>query len=346
MNTKHKALLLMCTAFLCVFTISSIHIITFADDSVDNLEQQSDQLQQELDNLNDRFDGLNTRILDLYTQINTSAEELKKAELDLAAAQVNEQIQYDAMKTRIKYIYEAGDTSFLHLLFDAKNMADFLNRAEFISDISKYDRKMLNEFRDAQKTIEVRERGLKEQRDKLEQLSAKLKKEQASLGDLISSKSNELNLTEEALACAREAQNAKPDLPPTPEPERPEPDAVRPAPSAETEDLVLFAAILQCEAGTKDYDALLAVATVIMNRVESSRYPNTLRDVIYQRGQFSPTWNGSLNRVLAKGPASLCYQVAQDALNGSRLASVSHCYSFRASYTGRDGIVVGGNVFF
>ena len=115
----------------------------------------------------------------------------------------------------------------------------------------------------------------------------------------------------------------------------------KPAAPAETTDLVLFAAILECEAGSGGYDGLLAVATVIMNRVESPRYPNTLKGVIYQSGQFSPTWNGSLNRVLERGPSSLCYQVARDALNGKRLSSVSGCYQFRAAYTGHIGTIVG-----
>src|SRR5699024_8440843 len=79
----------------------------------------------------------------------------------------------------------------------------------------------------------------------------------------------------------------------------------KPPQQSDTSDLVLFAAILECEAGSTDYNALLAVATVIMNRVESPRYPNTLSGVIYQSGQFSPTWNGSLSRVLERGPKPL-----------------------------------------
>ena len=77
---------------------------------------------------------------------------------------------------------------------------------------------------------------------------------------------------------------------------------------AETTDLVLFAAILQCEAGGYNYDGILAVATVIMNRMESPAYPNTISGVVYQSGQFAPTWDGSLSRVLQSGPVSLCYQ--------------------------------------
>ena len=357
MNTKHKALLRTCTAFLCAFAICSIHIITFADDSVDKLEQQTDHLQQQLNDLNDQLNNLSTKITDLVSEINKTNSHIEKAELDLVAARLNEQIQHDAMKTRIKFIYESGDTSLLHVLFSADSMTDFLNRAEFIRDITEYDRKMLRKFQDAQETIELRENELVMQQKELETLSDKLKSDQSSLNNLIAGKSQELNLSQDALNKAIEAQNAKPAPPPqpvrpTPKPDTPSPDNSkpapdnRPAPPSATEDLVLFAAILQCEAGSTNYDALLAVATVIMNRLESSRYPNTLHGVIYQRGQFSPTWNGSLNRVLAKGPASLCYRVAQDALNGARHAAVADCYQFRASYTGHAGIVIGGNVFF
>ena len=84
----------------------------------------------------------------------------------------------------------------------------------------------------------------------------------------------------------------------------------------------------------------------IMNRVESPLYPNTISGVVYQSGQFAPTWDGSLSRVLQSGPVSLCYQVAQEALGGARLASVSGCYQFRSASTGMSGINVGGNVFF
>ena len=111
-----------------------------------------------------------------------------------------------------------------------------------------------------------------------------------------------------------------------------------------TSDVALFAAILQCEAG--GYDGMLAVATVIMNRVASPAYPNNLHDVIYQSGQFAPTWNGSLNKVLKQGASSTAYQVAQDALAGARHSAVINCLQFRSASTGVSGVNVGGNVFF
>lgn len=82
-------------------------------------------------------------------------------------------------------------------------------------------------------------------------------------------------------------------------------------------DKTLLAALIFCEAGNQPYDGKVAVGAVVMNRIESGRFPNTLEGVIYQRGQFTPAMTGKLGRVLASGniPSS-CYQAAEDALNG------------------------------
>lgn len=79
----------------------------------------------------------------------------------------------------------------------------------------------------------------------------------------------------------------------------------------------LLAAIIFCEAGNQPYDGKVAVGAVIMNRVASGRFPNSIKEVIYQRGQFVPAMTGKLGRVLASGniPAS-CYDAARAALDG------------------------------
>ena len=83
-------------------------------------------------------------------------------------------------------------------------------------------------------------------------------------------------------------------------------------------DVKLLAALIYCEAGNQPYNGKVAVGAVVLNRVESRRFPNTLSGVIYQRGQFTPAMTGKLARVLRNGniPSS-CYQAAQDALNGA-----------------------------
>ena len=90
---------------------------------------------------------------------------------------------------------------------------------------------------------------------------------------------------------------------------------------------------------------MFAVGPVIMNRVESSRFPNTISGVVYQSGQFAPTWNGALNRVLGRGSSSSAYSAAKAVLGGARHNKVRNCYFFWAAFTGHAGINVGGNVF-
>lgn len=82
-------------------------------------------------------------------------------------------------------------------------------------------------------------------------------------------------------------------------------------------ELDLLAAIIECEAGGESHTGKVAVGAVIMNRVRSGQFPNSITDVVYQSGQFSPVASGKLSSVLARGARSDCYQAAQDALNGS-----------------------------
>lgn len=91
----------------------------------------------------------------------------------------------------------------------------------------------------------------------------------------------------------------------------------REAVSASVDDKTLLAAIIYCEAGNQSFDGKVAVGAVVLNRVNSSRFPNTIKGVIYQSGQFTPAMTGKLNRVLASGniPSS-CYKAAESALSG------------------------------
>lgn len=114
--------------------------------------------------------------------------------------------------------------------------------------------------------------------------------------------------------------------------------------SASSSDIDLLAAIIQCEAGSTNYEGCLAVGSCIVNRINSPLYPNTVRSVVYQSGQFSPTWEGKLDRVLASGAGEIPYQAARDALAGKN--NIGRCLQFRSASTGRQGKNIGGNVFF
>ncbi|MGI6095112.1 MAG: cell wall hydrolase [Lachnospiraceae bacterium] len=82
-------------------------------------------------------------------------------------------------------------------------------------------------------------------------------------------------------------------------------------------DLDLMASIIECEAGGECYEGKIAVGAVILNRVRSDRFPDTLEGVIYQSGQFSPAASGKLSRVLARGASEACYEAARDVFAGA-----------------------------
>ncbi len=114
---------------------------------------------------------------------------------------------------------------------------------------------------------------------------------------------------------------------------------------ANSSDMDLFAALIYCEAGSYGYEGMLAVAAVVVNRMEHPGYPSTLREVIFAKGQFSPIWDGLVGKALAEGKASeTCYQAARDALAG--MDNTNGCRSFRSTKSGFQGLVIGGNVFF
>ena len=120
-------------------------------------------------------------------------------------------------------------------------------------------------------------------------------------------------------------------------------DSSNSAPAVGSGDLELLATIIYCEAGNQSYEGKLAVGSVIMNRVASRSFPNSISGVIYQSGQFSPVASGRFAVVLARGASSSCTQAASAALSGS--TNVNFLYFCRAS-SGVEGTVIGNHVFY
>ena len=112
---------------------------------------------------------------------------------------------------------------------------------------------------------------------------------------------------------------------------------------AGTSDATLLAALIQCEAGNESYEGQLAVGAVVVNRVKSASYPDTVSDVIFASGQFTPAGSGKVARLIANGNiSSSCIQAANEALSG--VTNVGGATHFRRA-GGRDGIVIGNHVF-
>ena len=110
-------------------------------------------------------------------------------------------------------------------------------------------------------------------------------------------------------------------------------------------EVQVLGALIQIESGNQPYEGQLAVGAVVMNRVRSSRYPNTIADVIYAPGQF-PYASTKVHEVMARGVKASCLQAAQEAINGvSNVGSFTHFKSARSTVAGAH-IVIGGHVFY
>lgn len=289
----------MTAVFLLLFVISQ------ADAKASDGGKSDADLLEHANELNDEISSVGESIQETEKKIRKKQKEVEKNELDLAAAKLSEQNQLDAMKQRIKFMYEGGNISLLQILLHSEDMADFLNNAEYISVITNYDREMLSQLTEVRNVVQQKQDALDAQEKELADLQKSLEDKQGSLEE-------ELVETQEKIA------------------------------SPET--IALMAGILECEAGIS-YEGMIAVGTVIMNRVTSSQFPDSISGVVYQSGQFSPVASGFLDNVLQKGPPSDAYRAAKAVLGGERNAEVRNCLYFNATFTGKKGIVVGDNVF-
>lgn len=118
----------------------------------------------------------------------------------------------------------------------------------------------------------------------------------------------------------------------------------KPAVAASTDEVTLLGALIQCEAGSGSYEGMVAVGSVVMNRVRSGGYPGSISGVIYQGGQFPPALNGSVANVMASGVRGACLQAAREAIGGRD--NTNGALSFRSAASGASGTVIGANVFF
>ena len=354
-NTRQRFRILASFLSLVLFALSVFP--AYATKTVDKLEDEASGLEAELSGLEKELKTLDKELNQIVSKIKKTNSELKEVREDLAIAKGQEAAQYESMMTRIKYMYENGNTSMLNMLFSSKCIAEFVSKAEYFSAITEYDRNLLDEYNETRETIAANEAKLAESQKYLNSLQKELTSKEKTLSSKISDTSAELSeytaKIEKAKADAKKAEEeAKKQIKPV-VPEKPQKDPVFNKAPAVTNgaavsytenDVTLLAAVIECEAGYENYDALLAVGAVIVNRMKHANYPNTVYGVIYQSGQFPPATNGKMDGILERGVKDLCVTAAKDALNGK--TNVENCISFRAASSGRPGTVIGSNVFF
>lgn len=153
--------------------------ITDTENYIDALDTEMNRIAQDIVELNGKIDKKN--------------EEIAITTQNLELAQKAEQEQYEAMKLRIKYMYENSDTNYFNIMIMASDISELLNRAEYVTKISEYDRNKLEEFVATKEAIAAYKVQLEKEEEELREFKAELETEQQAVELLLNAKTDEMN---------------------------------------------------------------------------------------------------------------------------------------------------------
>ena len=151
------------------------------DDQVNELEGEQEGIDAEIQVLSNEIAEIMASISLLEEEIEAKKAQIEQAKIDLEEAQKVERQQYEAMKVRVKAVYESGKTSFLDILFSASSMQDMLNKADYVERMHEYDKKMFTNYKIARQNVEDLKETLEIEESELEATQEGLEEEQGSV---------------------------------------------------------------------------------------------------------------------------------------------------------------------
>lgn len=159
---------------------------------LEELQQQSTNTRNYIQQLDAKMTALDNSLYQLNNQIEDKQNQIEDAEVNLEQAEIDADLQYEAMKLRIKFMYERKDDSYLEILLSASSLADLLNRADYIAEISQYDREKLQEYQDTINYIAQTKQELENDYAELDVMRVSLEEQKASLELVQQAKQTEL----------------------------------------------------------------------------------------------------------------------------------------------------------
>ena len=227
---KLTAVLMICALVLpCVYstTAATKDELNQANDSKNAIDKKLEEVQAKLDQLSKdktstetyikELDGnlaeIDNAIYSLEQDMEKKTAEIEQAQINLENTKASSDEQYEAMKLRIKYMYEHNNASYLEMLVSASDMSDLLNKAEYINKITEYDHQKLEEFAATIKMIEETEKLLQEDLAAIEEMKVSVEAQKASLAVVQEAKVSELSnldsMSAEAKAYAAQLEKDK-----------------------------------------------------------------------------------------------------------------------------------------
>lgn len=336
-------------------------------EQLDELEASKDDLEAYIVKLGKTYESIENVIADLDMQISEKNTEIEEAGESIANLEVQMSEQYEDMKLRIQYIYESNTMNITDVFLSSGSVAEMLERMEYIANMMEYDRNQLISYENNIRTAERLKSELEteqgrllvlkeEQNEQIENLDALMDEAEKNIAahttqiadaiaaaerieeEIEAQRNTVEKLKEEEERRKREEEERKQQQANGTAPEK--------IPYQQLEgDIKRMAAIIWCEARGESYEGQLAVGTVVMNRVESPRFPNTIEEVISQKGQFSPYRSGKYALALSmENMQQSCIDAAIEVIvNGVRKGD---WLFFRMKNGIIKGYILGNHVFY
>lgn len=332
-------------------------------ENLDALEGQRDTLEKELAYLNGQLTAVAAELADLETQIREKEQEIEDTQAALDEAKKTEEWQYNSMVAIVRCMFEQQEDNYLATLFSVGSFSELLNKADYIEKTVAYEQKMLKEYKENRILIEKEEARLQAEKIDLNNLILLAEAERSKVSGFISQTAASItkyadqisDAEKKALAYEAEIKKKEEDLEYLKKKLAEEIALSQAAANATWRDIsevsfaegdvYLLANLIYCEAGGEPYAGKLGVGSVVINRVLSSKFPDSIVGVIYQGGQFSPVASGRLALALESNLANdECYRAAEEAMSGA--TNVGNCVFFRTPIPDLTGISIGGHIFY
>ena len=353
------------------------------ESSLQDLKREYEQVKKEADANKGTVSKLATEIREMNLRMADEARLIEKADKELSDIDIKigfaerSLIEYeedlavekDRLYNSIRMEYEDGSRSLLSILLNVDRFSEIGDRLEYSNKINNYISEKMNAYSFmmdmVSKTRDSLDELRKQREEELIEYDKKRAKFKSSIADMTELMKEAKEKADNANTFASELQTEIARM------EAEErmlmikngynqtasqnsitytgngTDYYYRTPFAYTEEeLLLLAGIIEAEAGSSHYPGMVAVGSVVMNRIESPRYDNTIEGVIYAEGQFEPVRTGRLAVILARGPAVSCIGVAKEVLDGKRnVPYLAFKAAWYAEEHGIEGVNIGGNVF-
>ena len=202
-----RRLYIIITIILCLSVVDPISATTISDlqkdikknqSQLDKANQQISEAQDAQEGVGEEIEEMDAELVSLITDINLIEEAIAQKEEEIAETQVaydaavaEKDEQYASMKIRIQFMYEKGETSYLHMFFGAGNMGDMVNKAKYVEELYDYDRKLLAEYEDTVQRVQELQDTLEEDKSELETSHIELQEGQAYMEEMLAKKREE-----------------------------------------------------------------------------------------------------------------------------------------------------------